>query len=424
MVYYEIKDNAGRVSQYVDSIGLDTVDPFGSIEINNNDNWTISSSVILTLSYDDITSGVDKVRYSNDGITWNSWEAASSTKAWILSIGDSPSKMVYYEIKDNNSWEAASSTKAWILSIGDGPSKMVYYEIKDNAGRVSQYVDSIGLDTNDPSGNILINNDDTWTTSIEIILNLTYFDSSSGIDQVRYSNDGSSWTSWEDPITTRLWILSNGDGPSKTVYYEIKDNAGRISQFIDTIGLDTASPTGSIQINGDDAFTNVTNVLLSLTYNDMPSGVDKVRYSNDGISWTSWEDPGDNRAWSLASGDGLKIVFYEIRDKAGLVFQINDSISLDTTGPSGSIIINDNNAWTTSNNVILTLSYNDASGVDEVRYSNDGSSWTSWEDPVIMRSWSLNPGDGIKTVYYEIKNNAGLIIQVTDSIGLDTILPS
>jgi hypothetical protein len=41
------------------------------------------------------------VRYSNDG-TWDTetWESASATKAWTLTLGDGV-KTVYYQIKDN-----------------------------------------------------------------------------------------------------------------------------------------------------------------------------------------------------------------------------------------------------------------------------------------------------------------------------------
>ncbi|NVM46829.1 MAG: hypothetical protein HWN79_18130, partial [Candidatus Lokiarchaeota archaeon] len=158
---------------------------------------------------------------------------------------------------------------------------------------------------------------------------------------------------------------------------------------------------------------------------DATSGVDQVRFSNDGSSWTSWEDPSNPRAWVLASGDGLKTVYYEIRDNVGFTTQDTDTIDLDTTDPTGSIIINDGDAWTTSTSVSLTLTYNDAtSGVDQVRFSNDGSSWTSWEDPSSPRAWVLASGDGLKTVYYEIRDSAGLIFQDTDTIGIDTEVPT
>ncbi|MEJ2248623.1 MAG: right-handed parallel beta-helix repeat-containing protein [Candidatus Lokiarchaeota archaeon] len=483
-VYYEISDNAGWIFQTIDLIGLDTVKPTGSITINNDDLWTTASSVSLSLTYSDTTSGIDQVRYSNDGITWGVWESATTSKIWTLSQGEGI-KTVFYEIKDNvglifqtndsigldlteptgsieinnnedwtNStevilslsyqdiasgidqvrysndsifwsvWQDPNPSKIWILPSGDG-SKTVYYQIRDNVGKISQYTDTIGLDTVEPSGSIIINSNDDWTISSSVILALTYNDITSGVDQVRYSNDGISWSSWEDASPTKTWTLSTGDDPSKNVHYEIKDNAGLIFQVIDTIGLDSVEPTGSIVINNNDDWTISSSVILTLTYNDITSSVDQVRYSNDGISWSSWEDASPTKTWTLSTGDGIKTVFYEIKDHADLIFQINDSIRIDTEVPIGSIIINDDNLWVNSTDVSLTLTYNDiTSGVDQVRYSNDGISWSSWEAAIPTKTWTLSIGDGLKTVYYEIRDNVGLIFQTNDTIGLDTVDPT
>ncbi|MFX1566988.1 MAG: hypothetical protein ACFFCV_01325 [Promethearchaeota archaeon] len=481
-VYYEIKDNAYLISQFNDSIILDTTAPTGSIIINDDDTWTNSTSVSLSLTYGDTTSGVLEVRYRNEGGSWTAWEAVGDSRAWTLLSGDS-TKTVYYEIKDNaylisqfndsiildttaptgsiiindddtwtnttsvmlsltygdatsgvlevryrnegdawTAWETAGDSRAWTLLSGDG-TKTVYYEIRDNAYLISQFNDSIILDTTAPTGSIIINDDDTWTNTTSVSLSLTYGDATSGVLEVRYRNEGDSWTPWEAVGDTKVWTLLSGDG-MKTVYYEIRDNAYLISQFNDSIVLDTTAPTGSIIINDDDIWTNTTSVMLSLTYGDTTSGVLEVRYRNEGGSWTAWETAGDSRAWTLLSGDGTKTVYYEIRDNAYLISQFNDSIILDTTAPTGSIIINDDDTWTNTTSVMLSLTYGDAtSGVLEVRYRNEGGSWTAWEAVGDSRSWTLLSGDGTKTVYYEIRDNAYLISQFTDTIGLDTTDP-
>jgi hypothetical protein len=266
----------------------------------------------------------------------------------------------------------------WTLPIGDGAPKFVYYEIKDNANLVSQFNDEIGLDTTNPAGSIVINNGDIWTNTTSILLTLNYNDGTSGIKEVRFSNDLSTWSDWEAPNPSRAWTLSNGDGPSKFVYYEIKDNADLVSRFNDEIGLDTFSPSGSIVINDGDIWTNTTSVSLTLNYNDGTSGVKEVRYSNDSSTWTDWETANPTRVWTLPTGDGSTIVvYYEVKDNADLVSQFSDEIGLDTTNPSGSIVINDGDIWTNNTSISLTLNYNDGtSGVKEVRYSNDSITWS------------------------------------------------
>jgi hypothetical protein len=151
----------------------------------------------------------------------------------------------------------------------------------------------------------VINNGDIWTNITSVTLTLSYDDATSGVLEVRYSNDGSSWTTWEAANATKAWTLSTGDGASKTVFYEVKDDALIISQFTDTIGLDTVDPAGLIVINNNDLWTTSTSVTLTLSYNDATSGVLEVRYSNDGSSWTAWEAAGATKAWTLSIGESL-----------------------------------------------------------------------------------------------------------------------
>jgi hypothetical protein len=69
------------------------------------------------LTFSDNLSGVDKIRLSKDGITWDAWQATSTT--------------ISYRLK------------------GDEGINYVYYQIRDFAGNLSiVYQDSIILDTN------------------------------------------------------------------------------------------------------------------------------------------------------------------------------------------------------------------------------------------------------------------------------------
>jgi len=102
------------------------------------------------------------------------------------------------------------------------------------------------------------------------------------------------------------------------------------------------------------------------------------------------------------------------------------TIRIDITPPSGSISINAGATYATSTSVTLALSATDAaSGVAQMRFSNDGSSWTNWESYAMARSWTLASGDGTKTVYVQFKDNADLISSsYSDTIVLDTAFPS
>src|SRR5512135_357195 len=77
--------------------------------------------------------------------------------------------------------------------------------------------------------------------------------------------------------------------------------------------------------------------------------------------------------------------------------------------PSGSIVINQGE-YTTSRSVSLNLTYTDnatGSTIKQVRFSNDGI-WDTenWENPTTTKAWTLPSGDGNKTVYYQVRNDA------------------
>jgi len=374
----------------------------GSIIINDGDTYTASSDVTLTLQAQGAFL-VEFARYSND-VLWRN---------------------------DNEGWEDFAKTKSWTLSSGDG-GKRVYYQFADYFGEISDvYSDTIVLDTVLPTGSIVINGGEAFATSTSVSLELTGVDLTSGVDQVRLSNTG-SWSSdtagWESYSSPKSWTLSSGDG-FKNVYCQFKDGAGSVSVlYTDSIGLDTSVPAGSIVINDGGAFTASTSVTLSLTANDPTSGVYRVRYSNDGV-WDAepWEDFSPTKAWALLSGDGDKTVYYQIGDRAGLSSAYSDTIGLDTVSPTGSIVVNDGDAFTTSVSVSLMLTAADSmSGVFRVRYSNDGV-WDTedWEDFSSAKSWTLSSGNGEKTVYYQVRDNAGLNSSTfSDTITLSTLAPT
>ncbi len=98
-------------------------------------------------------------------------------------------------------------------------------------------------------------------------------------------------------------------------------------------------------------------------------------------------------------------------------------IKLDKTMPQASLQINGGSASTTSNEVTLTLTATDStSGVTQIRFSNDNT-WNlaTWEPYTSSKSWQLTNGNGAKTIYCEIQDNAGLSTTVTASINLNTL---
>jgi hypothetical protein len=104
-----------------------------------------------------------------------------------------------------------------------------------------------------------------------------------------------------------------------------------------------------------------------------------------------------------------------------------DGMTRDGTPPAGSIVINGGAAYTITTDVTLGLSASDSgSGVADMRFSNDGSTWGGWHAYGADKAWTLSSGDGVKTVYVEYRDGQSNVSSgsITDEITLDTMPPN
>ncbi len=62
--------------------------------------------------------------------------------------------------------------------------------------------------------------------------------------QMRFSNDGTTWSAWEPYNTGRLWTLRGSSGSVATVRAEIRSSAGSVRQAQDSIVLGVACAAG------------------------------------------------------------------------------------------------------------------------------------------------------------------------------------
>jgi thermitase len=265
--------------------------------------------------------------------------------------------------------------------------------------------------------------DGQWHTA-DFTINLSaqdYF----GINQTYYRiNDGPTKT-----VAANGQPLITTDSTSNTLEYWSTDLYGHIENhhFLNQIKLDKTGPTGSLQINNGDTSTTSTAVTLTLSADDAVSGINQVRYSNDDVWDTEpWESFTATKDWTLPSGDGVKTVYYAIKNNAGLTTILSSNIILDTIPPTGSISINDEAAYTNTPTVTLTLSLTDDNSNDAMmRFSNDNAEWSNWQTYSSTATWTLQDTDGTKTVYVQFKDNAGLLSTVASAqIILDTTAPS
>jgi hypothetical protein len=308
-------------------------------------------TITLTFEVGDAMDGIydtavfiDNVRFflSADNlppVTTDDYDGLWHTSNFTITLNASDATSVsatYYIINNGATKNVASDGQPQISTQGNN-NRLEYWSIDTN-GFVEfphKTLSGIKLDKTAPTSSISIDSGAVSTTSSAVTLSLTYSEATSGVSQVRYSNDGSTWSGWESATTTKAWTLSLGSG-TKTVSYQVEDNAGLTTTVSDTIDYcpDTTPPTGTISINEESTYTNSTTVTLTLTYDDDMSGVNQVRYSNDNSTWSNWESPIATKEWTLLSDDGNKTVYFQIEDNVGLTTTLSSSIILDTTPPN------------------------------------------------------------------------------------------
>jgi hypothetical protein len=272
-----------------------------------------------------------------------------------------------------------------------------------------------------PEGLFYINNDDEFTNSQSVTIDLSEIINATKMRLANSFNDINT-SEWEDFTTTKEWELSFGDGV-KEVFAHFKNEYDNSYFYSDSIKLDTIAPFGSFIINSDSPFTADVNVSLDLSLIEETEVMRFANNEND-LPNATWQDYSSQLSWTLDDGEGIKTVYGEFKDIAGNTYQTNDEITLDTTVPSGTFEINDGDSYTNTTEVTLNLT--NITNASEMRFGNteserDSASWQSFFNSI---PWTLSGGDELKTVYGEFKTAAGVTNLINDTVTLDTTAPN
>lgn len=136
----------------------------------------------------------------------------------------------------------------------------------DDQGRVSGWTTyganaesaaDFTIDLSAPSGTVTVsgpNINGEYAKSRDITLTLAASDTGgSNLSGMRFSNDGTNWSEWENYATTKSWTLAAGDDGARKVYAQFNDNAGNVSGAKHTFTADfTGTLGGGLSKTGDE----------------------------------------------------------------------------------------------------------------------------------------------------------------------------
>jgi alpha-tubulin suppressor-like RCC1 family protein/sugar lactone lactonase YvrE len=229
-----------------------------------------------------------------------------------------------------------------------------------------------------------------YTTSRDVVLHPSCNDGyGSGCWQMKFSYDNVNWTQFEAYAAEKSWTLPAGEG-QRTIYVKYRDAANNWSGVSSAnVFLDTAKPTGGLNIKSVNGFTNNRLVLLTTICDEISSGItsgcDKMKFSTDGITYSNPAFSYSNESpIYLPDGDGLKDVYVIYTDKAGNESTpVIASVKLDATAPVTTADPPGGDR-VRSFNVALTCNDNGGSGCASTCYSVDGGVETLYTTPIYV----------------------------------------
>jgi hypothetical protein len=163
---------------------------------------------------------------------------------------------------------------------------------------------------------------------------------------------------------------------------------------------------------------------ITLSYDAKP--VAKVEVSIDDKS--TWREANGTHDWyiNLDLPEGPNTIWVRATHPAGDFDLESISVDVDTTPPTGAIVINDNDTYVNEREVILTFNASDRYNVSWMMLSEDPSfKGTAWQEYGWLAYFVLSEGDGPKTIYAKFKDTSGWeSAVVNNSIVLDTTPPT
>jgi hypothetical protein len=395
----------------------DTTPPTGTIQINAGAASTDQAAVTLSLAATDEASGVAEMRFSNDGTTFGAPVAFAATAPWNLTPGDG-TKTVHVQFRDGaGNWSTAFSD-----SIVANTGLVAAYGFNEGQGSGAGDVSGNGL-----SGAVA---NATWATGR--FGNALQF---TGASNSAVTVASSPLLQLTNAFTVSAWVNPGASQPSEPTIIA-KEISGGLPYVLyaqgSGIGPNAYALIGSNyqQAASASAIPANTWTHLAATYNGSTLSVyvNGVLAGSAAVSGTLAPGNGALKIGnnSQFSNEGFAGLIDEVRvySRAQTAAQIQADMAmplgggsgspppppppLDTTPPTGTIVINGGAATTEMAAVTLTLSAtDDASGVAQMRFSNDGTTFSAPVTFATTAGWTLAAGDGAKTVHVQFRDGAG-----------------
>jgi hypothetical protein len=459
-------NNAGNYVEGSVKVYIDASKPLNFVPMVNPDHWT-NSDPILTFNTTDSVSGIDYYMvkigsgsFSNqtspytilglpDGtylITVRAFDLAGNyIDRIVYAYIDKTSPLSFIIIASPNDW--TSETKPTITFFTtDNTSGISHYQVMINDGiftnqtspyklpiltdgiheitvrafdRAGNYRDSIVkvyIDTTPPESFEPSATPSVWTNDPRPVITFETTDLGSGIERYEIKIDNGQFNIQTSPF--KLPELSDG---VHNITVRVYDLVGNYRDEYVLVYIDTTSPEPFTPTVDPSGWTTEQQPIITFSTTDQMSGIDHYLVKIDNGDFTQQVSP-----YTLPTQlEGKHIITIRVYDLAGNYIDSTIEVFIDLTPPEKlEILINNDDHETRTINVSLKVTAQDAlSGVYQISFSTDGTTWGPWikysEDSEI----TLSAGDGEKIVYFRVMDLAGNIAEpVFDIIIMNTTI--
>jgi len=150
-----------------------------------------------------------------------------------------------------------------------------------------------------------------------------------------------SWTNWNSGEPNNSGGEDVAEMYSGNGYWNDNKSSATRNYIVEYV------PTWGLVINAGDEATNSSDVTLTLDFESGDdAGTPQVRFRNDGGSWSGWSTYATSMSWTIGTDQGTRKVEVEFQDSHGFSYFAEDTISLDSTPPSGTVAIEGGAEWT------------------------------------------------------------------------------
>ena len=308
---------------------------------------------------------------------------------------------------EDSEWLPYNSAPTFFINPVDGV-KTIYFKVRNGANIESESdvaVDSIIIVLNEDRPIVTrfeINNGVESTTDRRVTLN----NDSTGTPTQYMASLNSQFmdAGWLTYNAAPIFTIQKGYG-AKRIYFKVKNSAGIESNIVSDVIIISQSDSPFItrfKINNGAEITKDLTVRLNNTATRNPT--EYMASEDPEFAGVEWGQYSHTPTFTLSEGNGIKEVFFKVRNNDGEAVPASDKIMLDRDETPNVVWFLINNGAKITNSRTVTLNNQTTGYPTHYKISEDpnfkGSDWKNYS---IEPRFRLSKSKGLKTLYFKVK---------------------